>query len=125
MIFNKSESRRVYINKGLLSLFPIMTCIMVVVLRGSMAGPFSLNLVGECALVMSLMGLSFRVVLVLLFMCVLSGAYRLFLYGVTCHGLVSSRLHRIGRVRVEERLVMLAHCSLVFLGVFLGDFFFC
>nr|YP_010317936.1 NADH dehydrogenase subunit 4 [Geukensia demissa]QHO63846.1 NADH dehydrogenase subunit 4 [Geukensia demissa]UJM44214.1 NADH dehydrogenase subunit 4 [Geukensia demissa] len=86
MLYNSSNSRSVFLNKGVLLVCPWLSTFCFLLSIGNMAAPPTLNFLGEVILFMSSMKLSWILGVLLAMMSFLSACYSLFFYGVVCHG---------------------------------------
>nr|UZZ43919.1 NADH dehydrogenase subunit 4 [Ecnomus sp. XG-2021] len=81
------NSRSLMICKGLLSLFPIMSMWMFMLVCSNMAAPPSLNLFGEISLINSILSWSSLMILFIMLISFFSFGYSLYLYSYSQHGL--------------------------------------
>nr|YP_010586157.1 NADH dehydrogenase subunit 4 [Ecnomus latus]UZZ43906.1 NADH dehydrogenase subunit 4 [Ecnomus latus] len=81
------NSRSLLICKGLLSLFPILSMWMFMLICSNMAAPPSLNLFGEISLINSIISWSSFMMLFVMLISFFSFGYSLYLYSYSQHGL--------------------------------------
>nr|YP_010626189.1 NADH dehydrogenase subunit 4 [Problepsis superans]WBK14688.1 NADH dehydrogenase subunit 4 [Problepsis superans] len=86
IMYERLNSRSLFINKGLLNFMPSMSLWWFLLLSSNMSAPPSLNLVGEIMLINSLMSWSFLSMLFLMLISFFSAGYSLYLYSFTQHG---------------------------------------
>nr|YP_009773382.1 NADH dehydrogenase subunit 4 [Leptochiton nexus]QIZ12593.1 NADH dehydrogenase subunit 4 [Leptochiton nexus] len=86
MIYEKSNSRSMFISKGFLSITPTTTLWWFLLCALNMAAPPSINLISEMGLIISILSFSLLFVIPLAMMSFLSAAYSLILYTSTQHG---------------------------------------
>nr|YP_009178824.1 NADH dehydrogenase subunit 4 [Agasicles hygrophila]ALJ78619.1 NADH dehydrogenase subunit 4 [Agasicles hygrophila]ASO76775.1 NADH dehydrogenase subunit 4 [Agasicles hygrophila] len=92
IMYERSHSRSIYLNKGLLNLLPVGSLWWFLMLSSNMAAPPSLNLFGEIMLINSLVGFSSYNIFMLVLISFFSAVYSLFLYSYTQHGKLYSGL---------------------------------
>nr|WIL79831.1 NADH dehydrogenase subunit 4 [Clerus klapperichi] len=86
IVYERTESRSVYLNKGLMNLVPSMSLWWFLLCSSNMAAPPSMNLMGEIMLINSLVFWSPYLMLFLSLISFFSAAYSLYLYSYTQHG---------------------------------------
>nr|YP_010248577.1 NADH dehydrogenase subunit 4 [Coraebus cavifrons]QTK22431.1 NADH dehydrogenase subunit 4 [Coraebus cavifrons] len=84
--YERTGSRSIYLNKGMINIFPSMTLLWFLLLACNMAAPPSLNLLGEIMLITSLVSFSFLSMLFLGLISFLSACYSLYMFSCTQHG---------------------------------------
>nr|QAY82037.1 NADH dehydrogenase subunit 4 [Syphrea sp. REN-2018] len=109
LMYERTHSRSIYLNKGLLNLIPSFSLWWFLLLSSNMASPPSLNLVSEIILINSLVGLSFLNMLTLSFMSFFGAVYSLFLYSYTQHGSYYSGLFTYINCSLREFLLLFMH----------------
>nr|ARH54775.1 NADH dehydrogenase subunit 4 [Trigonopterus sp. 7 AH-2016] len=93
LYYERSLSRSIYLNKGLMNVMPSVTLWMFLFCSSNLAAPPSLNLLGEIFLINSLVAYSKVCVPILFFMLFYSAVYTFFLYSYTQHGKFYSGLY--------------------------------
>lgn len=58
IIYERRHSRRLMLNKGYLNLVPTIRALWFILIVGNFGGPFTLNLIGEILLIVSVIGIS-------------------------------------------------------------------
>nr|YP_009564662.1 NADH dehydrogenase subunit 4 [Macrohaltica subplicata]QAY82011.1 NADH dehydrogenase subunit 4 [Macrohaltica subplicata] len=109
LMYERTHSRSIYLNKGLLNLIPSFSLWWFLMLSSNMASPPSLNLVSEIILINSLVGFSFLNMFTLSLMSFFGAAYSLFLYSYTQHGSYYSGLFTYLNCSMREFLLLFMH----------------
>nr|WIL79908.1 NADH dehydrogenase subunit 4 [Opilo sinensis] len=86
ILYERIESRSVYLNKGMMNLIPSMSLWWFLLCSSNMAAPPSLNLMGEIMLINSLVSWNYYLMIMLSLISFFSAAYSLYLYSYTQHG---------------------------------------
>nr|WDE20734.1 NADH dehydrogenase subunit 4 [Clerus sp.] len=86
IVYERTESRSVYLNKGMMNLIPSLSLWWFLLCSSNMAAPPSMNLMGEIMLINSLVSWSSYLMLFLALISFFSAAYSLYLYSYTQHG---------------------------------------
>nr|APX39781.1 NADH dehydrogenase subunit 4 [Longitarsus exsoletus] len=107
--YERIFSRSLYLNKGLLNLFPSFSLWWFLFLSSNMAAPPSLNLVSEIMLINSLVSFSNYNMILLSLISFFSAVYSLFLYSYTQHGMFYSGLFSFLSGVGREYLLLLLH----------------
>jgi len=94
MIYKVYHTRRIYLVKGVINVFPLMRFLWFLSLAANMGMPPSLNLIGEVLLVGGVLRVSYVFVVALLLSLFLRAAYRLMLYTFTQNGFPSPPARR-------------------------------
>nr|APX39398.1 NADH dehydrogenase subunit 4 [Aphthona melancholica] len=109
LMYERVQSRSLYLNKGLLNLIPSFSLWWFLLLSSNMAAPPSLNLMSEIMLINSLVSVSSMNMLFLSLMSFFSAAYSLFLYSYTQHGTYYVGLFSFINGVNREYLLMFLH----------------
>nr|YP_010265394.1 NADH dehydrogenase subunit 4 [Dardanus arrosor]UIR97905.1 NADH dehydrogenase subunit 4 [Dardanus arrosor] len=109
MVYERTGSRSLLVNKGLLNFMPSMALWWFLLSIGNMAAPPSINLLGEINLIMSLVGWSKNLMLGICLLSFFSAAYTLYLYSLSQHGTYSSTVNSCCSGKVREYLVLGLH----------------
>lgn len=109
IIYERSHSRRLVANKGILSGMSFFSALWFTIAVLNFAGPFTLNLFREILIIQRLLKLSLLVGVPMASLCFFSAAYNLNIYassqqGVAFRGVAGSHLV-VGR----EMLILAAH----------------
>nr|ARX96635.1 NADH dehydrogenase subunit 4 [Osmia excavata] len=86
LCYLETHSRLMIINKGVLIFMPSMSLMWFLMCSSNMAAPFSLNLVGEIFLLMSLVNWLMLLMIKLFFYCLISFMYSLYFFSFIVHG---------------------------------------
>nr|APX40624.1 NADH dehydrogenase subunit 4 [Psylliodes chrysocephala] len=109
LMYERTLSRSLYLNKGLLNLIPTFSLYWFLLLSSNMAAPPSLNLLSEIMLINSLVSYSSINMLWLSLISFFSAAYSLFLYSYSQHGKFYSSLFSFMNGLSREYLLLLLH----------------
>nr|YP_010743381.1 NADH dehydrogenase subunit 4 [Arion flagellus]WES82241.1 NADH dehydrogenase subunit 4 [Arion flagellus] len=115
MSYKVSGSRTLMINKGMLTLYPIMGFIWFLSLILCMAAPPSLNLLGELSFVPSFAVYSYVCVFILGLLMFFSALYSMYLYSSLFHGVSGKLLTPTIELKSSELLGVLLHFFPLFL----------
>nr|QNG56205.1 NADH dehydrogenase subunit 4 [Pediacus taiwanensis] len=107
--YERSFSRSVYINKGLLNIMPMFSLWWFLFSCCNMAAPPSMNLLGEIILINSLVSYSWLSMICLSLMSFFSAVYSLYLYSYTQHGNLMPSLYSFNLGFVREYLLLILH----------------
>nr|UGN61597.1 NADH dehydrogenase subunit 4 [Janus megamaculatus] len=108
MFYERSASRSLIINKGMLIYSPVMMFMWFMLCVDNMSAPPSLNLVSEIFLLISLVSWVPGVFLLLMMLLFLSGCYSLYLYAYVCYG-KSLGVFSFKIFSVREYMLIIAH----------------
>ncbi|YP_002889391.1 NADH dehydrogenase subunit 4 (mitochondrion) [Cephus cinctus] len=108
MFYERSLSRSLIINKGMLSYCSPMMMMWFLLCMGNMSAPPSLNLISEIFLLMSLLSLTKFLVIILMLFLFFSSCYSLYLYSYVCYG-KSLFLYSFTSFSVREFFLILMH----------------
>nr|YP_009655361.1 NADH dehydrogenase subunit 4 [Oomorphoides metallicus]QCL18078.1 NADH dehydrogenase subunit 4 [Oomorphoides metallicus] len=122
--YDRSNSRSIYLNKGLINLMPSLSLWWFLFSVSNMSFPPSLNLFGEINLIMSLLSFEFLIVLPVSVILFFSAAYSLYLYSFTQHGLIYSGNFSVLNSYLREYLLMILHWVPLNMMVLKGDLLF-
>nr|YP_010625942.1 NADH dehydrogenase subunit 4 [Amurinocellia sinica]WBK02688.1 NADH dehydrogenase subunit 4 [Amurinocellia sinica] len=86
MVYERSGSRSLLLNKGLLNLMPSLCLWWFLLSISNMASPISLNLLGEISLLNSILSWNYKIMVLLMIMSFFSAIYTLYLYSYSQHG---------------------------------------
>nr|APX39282.1 NADH dehydrogenase subunit 4 [Psylliodes gougeleti] len=109
LMYERTLSRSLYLNKGLLNLMPSISLYWFLLLSSNMAAPPSMNLLSEIMLINSLISYSYLNMLWLSLLSFFSAAYSLFLYSYSQHGKFYSGLYTYMNGVSREYLLLLLH----------------
>uniref|UniRef100_UPI0030E565B6 NADH dehydrogenase subunit 4 n=1 Tax=Arorathrips mexicanus TaxID=1291224 RepID=UPI0030E565B6 len=124
VVYERSGTRSIFLNKGLLSIYPSLSLWWFVLCSFNMAAPPSLNLISEIFLINSVVSWSFYLVFFLMFLCFLSGAYNLFLFTFSNHGKVFSNIFFFNSCFFREFFILYLHSFPIFFMFLKLDLFY-
>nr|QNE85383.1 NADH dehydrogenase subunit 4 [Platypalpus agilis] len=107
--YERLGSRSLLINKGLLNLMPSMALWWFLLSSANMAAPPTLNLLGEVALLNSIVSWSWLTMIMLAFLSFFSAAYTLYLFAYSQHGKYYSGMYAFSSGYVREYLLLFLH----------------
>nr|ASY98447.1 NADH dehydrogenase subunit 4 [Sinomiopteryx grahami] len=109
IIFERSSSRSLLINKGLMSLMPSLTLWWFLLSSCNMAAPPSLNLLSEIGLFNSVISWMWIAMFLLMFISFFSAVYTLYLYSYSQHGIYYSGIFTSVSGYCREYLLLMMH----------------
>nr|AWN56307.1 NADH dehydrogenase subunit 4 [Neomegalotomus parvus] len=109
MIYERSYSRSLLINKGYLIFMPSMSLFWFMFSINNMASPPCFNLLGEIFLINSILSWSSMTMFYLLFSSFLSCCYSIYLYSIIQHGVMFSGLKLMSGGNVREFALLIFH----------------
>nr|ARH54927.1 NADH dehydrogenase subunit 4 [Ceutorhynchus parvulus] len=109
LAYERSQSRSIYMNKGMMNLFPSLSLWWFLLCTSNCASPPSLNLFGEILLMISLIAFSKFIMFSLFFMAFYSAVYSLFLYSFTQHGFYYSGVYSTQYIYNREYFLLFLH----------------
>nr|YP_010626033.1 NADH dehydrogenase subunit 4 [Inocellia cheni]WBK02792.1 NADH dehydrogenase subunit 4 [Inocellia cheni] len=109
MVYERSGSRSLLLNKGLLNLMPSLCLWWFLLSISNMASPISLNLLGEISLLNSILSWNYKVMILLMIMSFFSAIYTLYLYSYSQHGKFYSGLFSYFNGFNREYLLLFLH----------------
>nr|ATN41237.1 NADH dehydrogenase subunit 4 [Endopterygota sp. 24 LC-2017] len=107
--YERLGSRSLLINKGLLNFMPSMTLWWFLLSSANMAAPPTLNLLGEIALLNSIVSWSWLSMISLSLLSFFSAAYTLYLYAYSQHGRIFSGVYSCSNGCTREYLLLFLH----------------
>nr|AII19582.1 NADH dehydrogenase subunit 4 [Savignium sp. BKKC-2014] len=122
VVYDRSGSRSIFINKGLLEMMPTMSFWWFMYCIGNMAAPIVLNLVGELSLLGSILSFSFYSIVLLMIFSFLGACYSLYLFSSTQHGVNYSGVRSLSDGYVREFLILFLHFFPLFFLILEVDF---
>ena len=109
IIYERSHSRRIMLNKAKLNLFPTVSLFWFILCIANFGGPFTLNLLGEILLIINLRTINFILLLMILLISFFSATYRIILYSNLQQGVNNNLIFNISNFVFRELLVLLRH----------------
>ena len=118
IIYERRHSRRLMLNKGYLNLVPTIRALWFILIVGNFGGPFTLNLIGEILLIVSVIGISSVFWVMVRFLRFFSAAYRLILYRSTQQGVSTRSRLCLPVLSFRELLLIYSHVWVFLLFIF-------
>nr|UPL65229.1 NADH dehydrogenase subunit 4 [Scantius aegyptius rossii] len=109
ILYERSHSRSLFVNKGYITILPLISMFWFLFIINNIASPISLNLLGECLLLNSLVGWCSFNMFFLGLMSFFGCCYSIYLYSITQHGSMYSGFGLIYPGKFNEYLLMLCH----------------
>lgn len=107
--YERINSRRIFINKGLINLIPRITLWWFLLSSSNIAAPPSINLIGEISLLNRLISWTWILIFILIFLFFFSAVYTLYLYSYRQHGKIYSGKFSCSSGYVREYLLLFLH----------------
>nr|DAC76878.1 TPA_asm: NADH dehydrogenase subunit 4 [Pseudomyrmex gracilis] len=117
MYYERSHSRLLVLNKGMVSYLPVMSMWWFVLCSSNFSYPLSLNFFGEITLLMTVLSWCPGLMLIMIFSCFFSGAYSLYLFSYVHHGGWTYSLMMSGPT-IKELVVVIMHYFPLLLIIF-------
>nr|YP_009176800.1 NADH dehydrogenase subunit 4 [Portunus sanguinolentus]ALJ10999.1 NADH dehydrogenase subunit 4 [Portunus sanguinolentus]ALK60822.1 NADH dehydrogenase subunit 4 [Portunus sanguinolentus] len=109
MVYERTGSRSLMVNKGLLSFMPSMGLWWFLLSVSNMASPPSLNLMGEIMLILTMVSWSKLTILGVSLLSFFSASYTLYMYSLSQHGVFYNSLYSCCSGKVNEYLSLFLH----------------
>nr|YP_010119708.1 NADH dehydrogenase subunit 4 [Megabalanus tintinnabulum]QRC22489.1 NADH dehydrogenase subunit 4 [Megabalanus tintinnabulum] len=122
VIYERSSSRSIMINKGLLEIMPSLAFWWFLFCIGNMAAPVVLNLVGELGLLGSILSFNFYTLTLLMVFSFLGACYSLYLFSSTQHGMHFAGVRSLSDGMAREYLILFLHFFPLFFLILEVDF---
>nr|YP_009050184.1 NADH dehydrogenase subunit 4 [Megabalanus ajax]AGZ19745.1 NADH dehydrogenase subunit 4 [Megabalanus ajax] len=122
VIYERSSSRSILINKGLLEIMPSLAFWWFIYCIGNMAAPVVLNLVGELGLLGSILSFNFYTITLLMMFSFLGACYSLYLFSSTQHGMHFMGVRALSDGMIREYLILFLHFFPLFFLILEVDF---
>nr|ARH54619.1 NADH dehydrogenase subunit 4 [Rhizophagus aeneus] len=123
IIYERSNSRSLYLNKGMMNLMSSMSLWWFLFCSSNMAAPPSLNLLGEILLINSLVSFNWMTMIFLSFLSFFSAVYSLFLYSYSQHGKCYSGIFSMYMNYFREYLILFLHWVPLNILILCSDYF--
>uniref|UniRef100_UPI0030DF9EDA NADH dehydrogenase subunit 4 n=1 Tax=Ernothrips longitudinalis TaxID=3045428 RepID=UPI0030DF9EDA len=124
VLYERSGTRSIFLNKGLMSMFPSLSIWWFVFCSFNMACPPSLNLISEIFLFNGVISWSFILVFFLMFLSFLGGVYNLFLFSFCNHGSIYSSVFFFNSCYIIEYYILYLHIFPIMFFFLKLDFFY-
>ena len=109
IIYERSHSRRIILNKAKLNLFPIISRFWFLLCIANFGGPFTYNLLGEILLIINLNSIRFILLIFILLISFFSATYSIILYSNLQQGINNNLIFSISNFFYRELLILLSH----------------
>nr|YP_009157877.1 NADH dehydrogenase subunit 4 [Eurydema gebleri]AKE36783.1 NADH dehydrogenase subunit 4 [Eurydema gebleri] len=109
IIYERSHSRSLFINKGYLSVMPSLTMFWFLLCANNMSSPPSLNLLGEIYLINSIISWDYMTFIFLGILSFMSCCYSIYLFSMTQHGYMYSGFSYMNSVNIREYMLIIFH----------------
>nr|QMX77174.1 NADH dehydrogenase subunit 4 [Colochela zhongi] len=106
IIFERSGSQSILINKGLINFMPSMSLWWFLLCSSNMSAPPYLNLLGEIMLINSMISWNWMLLIMLMILSFFSDSYTLYLYSFTQHGSLNFNLYSFTQGYLREFLLL-------------------
>nr|UPE50059.1 NADH dehydrogenase subunit 4 [Phyllotreta striolata] len=107
--YERSLSRSIYMNKGMMSIMPKFSLWWFLLLSSSMAAPLSLNFFSEIMLIYSISMFSNLLMFYLFMLIFFSAVYSLYLFSYLQHGKYTSNIFNFSMLFYREYLLLFLH----------------
>nr|YP_009328026.1 NADH dehydrogenase subunit 4 [Trachelus iudaicus]APC92669.1 NADH dehydrogenase subunit 4 [Trachelus iudaicus] len=108
MFYERTLSRSLIINKGMLSYCSPMMIMWFLLCMGNMSAPPTLNLISEIFLLIGLVSMTSFIIVILIMFLFFSSCYSLYLYSYVCYG-KSLGFYSFSSFSVREFILILMH----------------
>jgi len=109
IIYETSNSRRLFVIKGLITIFPRYSIWLFLILIANIAAPPSINLITEIILIGTITSISIKFTFILAITTFLSAVYSLYLFSASQHGNFSNHLNPLNYISMRNMLILLLH----------------
>lgn len=109
IIYERSHSRRLVANKGILRRMPFFSALWFIIAVLNFAGPFTLNLFREILIIQRLLKLSLLAGVPVASLCFFSAAYNLNIYASSQQGVAFAGSAGFHLIVSREMLILAAH----------------
>nr|AWV83167.1 NADH dehydrogenase subunit 4 [Auritibicen bihamatus] len=107
--YERSNSRSILINKGMLMYMPSMTLMWFLMCASNMSCPPTINLAGEIMIINSMISWNLLMMILLIFCSFLSACYSLYLFSSTQHGMFFSSSFSFNSGNIREYFMIMMH----------------
>nr|QBP33750.1 NADH dehydrogenase subunit 4 [Bombus kashmirensis] len=109
LIYVQTNSRIIFINKGMINLMPSMTMMWFMMCVYNSGAPISLNMVSEIFLLMSLISWLKYLFMFLMFYCLFGFIYSIYLFSFIQHGMLFNLKMKLNNVILLNYLTLILH----------------
>lgn len=118
IIYERSHSRIIIINKSILNYFPSVSIFWFVLCIANFRGPFTYNLLSEVILVIRLRLVNWLFIIFVRFISFFSAAYRMILYSNMQQGINNNLIYFMKNFNFREILILFSHCFIIIFLLF-------
>ena len=122
IVYESTSTRRIYLNKGLLSILPSLSLFWFIISVFNIGAPLSINLFSEILLISSILNSSFYLSLLIGLSGLFTGVYTLYFYTATQHGQFSSYVNVFFCINYRIYSCLLFHIIPIFILIFRFDY---
>lgn len=119
--YETTHTRRIFLTKGMLALFPALSIWWFLIAAGNIAAPPTLNLIGEIILIPTGLFLSHWTIPALALIRFLAAAYSLYLYTSSQHGQAPSFINPLNLTTPRNYRIIMLHIIPLFILVTKSD----
>nr|YP_010845355.1 NADH dehydrogenase subunit 4 [Tetrastichus howardi]QXM14789.1 NADH dehydrogenase subunit 4 [Tetrastichus howardi] len=105
-IYIRSKSRNLYLNKGMVNIFPSMMLWWFLFCIGNLGAPMTLNFLSELFIIMVLLNWSMKLIYLMIILMIFCSSYSLYLFSSIFHGNLYSNIKNFYSNKINEFLLM-------------------
>nr|QIT06564.1 NADH dehydrogenase subunit 4 [Tomocerus qinae] len=124
MYYERSHSRSIYLNKGLILLSSVFTMMFFFLCAANISAPPSINLLSEIFLMASVMGLDFMMILVFPLGSFLGTVFTIYMFSYSQHGKIFNFLGSSLNCMFIEYITLMMHIIPLNFVILVSEFFF-
>lgn len=107
--YERTRRRRFFLNKGLISIYPIFSLIIFILRAANIAAPPSINLLSEIILIIRIIKIDYFIILVFPLGSFLGAVFTLFIFSYSQHGILYNRIISRGLRGFREFHLLIIH----------------
>ncbi len=115
IIYETSNSRRLFIIKGLITIIPRYSLWLFLILIANIAAPPTINLITEIILIATITSISLKFTIILAITAFLSAVYSLYLFSSSQHGSFPTHINPINYITRRNILILFLHTTPLFI----------
>jgi NADH-ubiquinone oxidoreductase chain 4 len=124
IIYEKTSSRRIYLNKGILRIIPLFSFIFFILCISNISAPPTLNLLAELIILIRVIKFSLFIVIIFPLGSFIGAVFTLYIFSISQHGKNYSSIYSFLRLTGREIHVIIIHVILLNLLILLSVYFF-
>nr|QBP33737.1 NADH dehydrogenase subunit 4 [Bombus pyrosoma] len=109
MIYSQTNSRIIFINKGMINFMPSMTMMWFMMCVYNSGAPISLNMISEIFLLISLIGWFKYLFFILMIYCLLSFIYSIYLFSFIQYGVIYNLSVNLSPMKLLNYMTLILH----------------